>query len=186
MFTSLLTVLISVSGAVEGHFAYKGDHSVVSSVRYETVYTPSEAGKQRLQELQGEGYSCQAKLQFVQCKKLFATSNNIPSTITQAVPSAQNVIFESVQSMDLISQGDDIAIYEAAQNVSVDGTTYDVVKYLERPDLVKASVGDANDSANYHSFVVNTDSVSVLDSINVTESKWVFTTYHVEFFLPKQ
>lgn len=186
MITSILMFIVSIASAVEGNFAYQGDHTVVSAVRYETVYTPSEIGKQRLQELQTDGYSCQAKLQFVQCKKLFDAPTDIPQNIVQAHPSVLNVHFEAVQSMDLIAQGDDIALYEAVQNAIVDGKKYEQVKYLERPDLVKATVGDPNDSQNYHSFIVNSDSVSVLDSIHLTESKWVFTTYHVEFFLPKK
>lgn len=186
MIYNLFVLTLSLAGAVEGEFSYNGQYAVASSIRFETVYPASEVGKVRLAELQNEGYSCQSKLQFIQCHKLSESTAGLPSELSKTLPSVETVTFGPVQAMDLISQGEDLAQFEAVQDVNVDGVAYSKVNYLESSDLVKATVGNPSDSSNYHSFIVNPDSVSVLDSIAKTESKWVYNVYHVEFFLVKK
>jgi hypothetical protein len=180
----LLVLVGSFASAVEGQFSYNGDFNVVSSMRNETVYPASKSGQERLNILRNEGYSCQNKLQFVQCQKVF-TNAALPESMANVAPTAQYVSFENLLSLELISKGDDVSIYEAQQNIIVDGVSYSNAQYLERSDLVKVTVGDLNHS-DYHSFIVYTDMVSLLDSFNHTESKWVYTTYLIEFFLKKQ
>lgn len=180
----LLSIVSSTAFAVEGNFSYNGDTALLSSVRYETVYPHSPSGKARIAELQALHYSCSAKLQFTQCKKSFALTA-LPEEMTSIKPSVSKVIFGSLQSMSLISEGEDIAFYEATQDIIVDGKIYSTAQYLETPDLVKVTVGKPS-AEDYHSFVINTDSISTLESFTRTESKWAYTRYHIEFRLNKE
>lgn len=186
MITVILSLVTSMAFAAEGTYQFSGQYNVVSSIRYETVYTPSESGKTRLAELQSDGYACQAKLQFVQCKKIFPSLPILPESLSDLMPSAQNVTFGAVQSQELLSQGDDVSIYEVAQTIDVDGVMYDKAKYLESADISKITVGDPNDSMNYHSFIVYSNALAVFESVSKTESKWAFSTYLVEFYLIKK
>lgn len=180
----MMNALISLSGAIEGTFSYKGELQALSAVRYEMVSPLSAAGQGRITELKNLGYSCQNKLQFVQCRKHIEASQ-LPEELNQAEPSATTVQFGPLISLDLISQGDEIAFFEGTQDVWVDGKFYDTVNYLERPDLVKATVGHPKDSSNYYSFIVNTNDVSMVETLNLTESKWAYTSYFVEFILSR-
>lgn len=187
MILSGIALVIGMAFGVEGSFEYHGQYNVLASQRFETVYPASEAGKMRASELRAEGYVCQPKLQFLQCSKQLEGLPVLPESLSALSPLAQSVEFGAVNSMDLITQGDELAIFAADQTVIIDGVkTYSTAQYLERPDLVKITVGEASDPANYYSFVVYSDSVSMVQSVSKTESKWAYSTYLVEFYLPRK
>lgn len=181
----MVSLLVGSVYAVEGQFSYRGQYTVTGSTRYETVYPSSPAGKVRLEALRADGYACQPKMQFVQCKKVFPGLATLPESLNSVSSPVQNATFEPVQAMSLISQGDDVAIYEAAQAATVDGTSYSMVKYIERTDMVKASVGDPNAQEGYYSFLIFPDFIAILDTASVTESKWAFQAYDIQYFLQK-
>ena len=92
--------------------------------------------------------------------------------------------FGPLLSVELLSQGDDGAIYSAHQTVAVDGVLYNEARYIERPDSIKVSVGESG-TPNYHSFLVHMDSVSMLEAVTHVESKWAYSVYYVEYFFSK-
>lgn len=182
---ALFSLLALTVHAVEGQFDFKGQYEVTGSTRYESVYASSTAGKARVVELQNDGYSCQPKMQFIQCKKVFPGQPSLPVAIATHSSPVQSVNFGAVQAMNLISQGDNVAIFEAAQTTVVNGISFPVVTYIERIDMIKASVGNPNTPDAYFSFLIYPESIAVLDTISVTESKWAFHAYDVTFFLQK-
>jgi hypothetical protein len=181
VFFSFITFFITQVFAVEGHFSFQGQSEVLTSTRYETVYTPADEGKLRMQELLSEGYTCEPKLQFMQCS--FSYENDIMPVLNFA-PKVQSVTFGPIQSIATLYQGDSLLQYEAQQKVIVNGKVYPSSMYYESKDFVKVTVGTP-DQNNYYSFVVNKDSVSYIELLNETESKWAFKSYWIESALTK-
>ncbi len=181
--TLCLSVFVSTAFAIEGQFHFKGQYAVTGSTRYENVYAPSPKGQARLDELRQDGYSCQPKLQLVQCKKVFPGLAALPEELAHVTSPVNSADFGTIESLKLISQGDVVAIYEAAQTATIDGNTYATVKYIEQTTLTKASVGDPASPESYYSFLIYPESVAVLENITHTESKWAFQVYDVHFFL---
>lgn len=181
----ILFSFFTFAQAIEGQFNYRGHYEVTSSTRYESVYASSAAGQARVVELRNDGYVCQPKMQFIQCKKVFPAQASLPDALAHLTSPVQSANFGTVQAMSLISQGDTVAIYEAAQITDVDGQSFSVVKYIEHSDQVKASVGDPSVPSAYYSFLIYPESVAVLSTMTVTDSKWVFQSYDVTFFLQK-
>lgn len=179
MFLQFIAVIFSLASAVEGSFHYYGDYNVLSSIRHENVYPASPQGKKRLTELKSEGYVCQAKLQFIQCKK--SSSHTTPPPGMLIEPNMSAVEFGPLLSLNLIVQGDQLTISDALQTVSIDGVSYSKAQYLERPNLVKVSVGAAG-QLDYRQFVVYNSFLGVIGQVVNTESQWVYTTYSIEYY----
>lgn len=174
MFISLALLLTSAWG-IEGHYVYQGDQETISTVRKETVYPGSAAGKARIEALREEGYSCAAKLQFVQC----ALNSDPEDLKSWYVPVVKEVIFGPLISLNTLFEGESLIQYEADQTVTVNGVSYSKAMYYEFKTFVKISVGNV-DQGNYFSFVVGKNSIASIEQINKTESKWVYKTHWVE------
>lgn len=168
-------LLMASAWGLEGHFVYQGDQQTVSTVRRETVYTPSPQGQVRLKELKSEGYSCAAKLQFVQC----SLSLEPESLKDSFVPSAKDVLFGPVTALNTKYEGEGLVQYEAFQNITVNGFSFSKAMYYEFKDFVKISVGSPEQS-NYFSFVVGKNSITAMEQVTKTESRWVYKTHWVE------
>lgn len=177
----IILVLASTAWGLEGHFTYQGEQQTLSTVRKETIYTGSAAGKERLLELRAEGYNCSPKLQFFQC-----TLSMEPESLKDIfTPKAQDVIFGPVIALNTQYQGEGFIQYEADQNVIVNGTSYSKATYYELKEFVKVAVGNP-DSSNYHSFIIGKNSIASVEQKNQTESKWVYKTHWVESTLQHQ
>lgn len=174
MFHAILLFMASAWG-LEGHFVYQGDQQTISTVRRETVYTPSPQGKLRLNELKNEGYSCAAKLQFMQCS-LSLEPESLKNVFS---PKAKEVTFGPVTALNTQYEGDGLVQYEAFQNITINGVSFSKATYYEFKDFVKISVGTV-ETSNYFSFVVGKNSITAMEQISKTESKWVYKTHWVE------
>ncbi len=174
MISSLL-LLFATAWAIEGHYVFRGDMQTLSTVRKETVYPSSIAGKERIEELRQEGYSCTSKLQFVQC-----TLSTDPEELKNIyTPKVKDVVFGPLISLNTQYEGESLVQYEADQNVTVNGHSYSKATYYEFKNFVKISVGNA-DQGNYFSFVVGKNSIASIELVNKTESKWAYKTHWVE------
>ncbi len=176
----LLVLLISLAGAVEGHYVYEGEQQTLSTVRRETVYTGSSAGKERVEELRNDGYSCAAKLQFLQCSK------NLPPESVAAVytPQIKQVSFGAITALNTLYSGDSLLQYEADQSVKINGVTFSKAMYYEFKDFVKVAAGDST-QGTYYSFVVTKDSLELVEQKDIRESKWAYKTHLVQSSLHK-
>lgn len=177
---AILALVISFVGAVEGHYMYQGEQQILSTVRRETVYAGSATGRQRVDELRDDGYSCAAKLLLIQCSK-----NLTPESLSaNYTPQIKQVSFGSIEALNTLYSGDSLLQYEADQSVVVNGVAFNKAMYYEFKDFVKVAAGDSS-VGNYYSFFVAKEGLQLIEQKHVRESKWVYKTHLVQSTLQK-
>jgi hypothetical protein len=177
----VLVLLFSSAWGLEGHFLYQGNQQTLSTVRKETVYTASSIGRNRLQELKNEGYSCAAKLQFVQC-----TLNLEPESVKSThLPTVREVVFGALISLNTQYSGESLVQYEAMQNITINGEKFTKATYYEFKDFVKVSVGEVSQGP-YYSFVITKNAILAIEQTHKTESKWAYKTHWIESTLEQK
>lgn len=183
MIMTLAAFLVALASAIEGPYTYEGAFQIISHSRVETVTTSTLEGRSRFMELKNLGYSCSENSEFSSCKKMFNAPGVVPNTLNNPKPSVQTVMFAPLIAMNLISQGDETAVYSAQQDVYVNGQLFPYVQYLERPDRIEITVCDLHELDNSYSLNVNSNSVTVIDTFVIAEPKSIQNIYHVEFTL---
>ncbi len=162
------------------------DFKVMTKKRYETVYSSSEVGKNRLEELRSQKYNCQFKAVQIHLCSVFLPLKDTKAEIIQHVENkVKDLILsagEASGAISLIDESSYLKTYAVPQKLEFNGLIYSNYRYLVAPEIERLFLG----TPAAETFVFGSSGETLLSlPLTVTESKTAYLRYlvFVEFSL---
>ncbi len=162
-----------------GLYEYK-DFKVMTKKRFETVYSASHIGKNRLDELKSQKYNCEYKTSQIHLCSAFLTVKNTKAEITKHVEKKVKDLILSAEeasgAISLIDESSYLKTYEVPQKIEFNGLIYSNYRYLVAPEIERLFLG----TPAAETFVFGSSGETLLSlPLSVTESKTSYLRYLV-------
>lgn len=184
-FLSILAQAADLKLPTQGIHSFQGEFRVVQKTRYETVYSFTDAGRDRLEQLRKDGYSCMHKWNGIYlCSGLLpedGTDKEVIERVQNKMQTYSKLEFFALRGdPSLISRGDSVEMWEVPQEVSFGGVTYQNYRYLITQGIHKIFLGEpAKETIN----IADDGTLTYPFLFPITESREVYFNYFVESFL---
>ena len=185
VFVSLNAYAADMSFLPVGNFEFRGQAEVLSAKMSEMVEASSPKGKERIQDLKAQGWTCVAKYTNVtQCSVFLKNARPTLESLMYFAEKYENfrITFGRVDRVNLVDDADSLREYEVIQDVSMKNeieSKYTLLALQGGPNKLIVGL-----HGGLHLNAINAEKFAIFETYKVQEQN-VLTTYSLHVFFTR-